>query len=106
MSVSSVRSRCRALFSDHIGTVGWVRTRSRSVPRSPAAPWPRHAPAAGGTYSRPPTWPDSIYGEASPGSGIDFTTILATIPAYSAGIITDGFGYGGYGQGGYGAAAG
>jgi hypothetical protein len=60
----------------------------------------------GGTYEAADLAGFHIYGEPSPGSGIDFTTILATIPAYSAGIITDGFGYGGYGQGGYGAAAG
>ena len=38
--------------------------------------------------------------------GIDYTTILATVPAYVAGIITDGFGYGGFGQGGFGQSAG
>jgi hypothetical protein len=47
-----------------------------------------------------------IYGEQFPGSGIDYATVLATVPAYIAGIITDGFGYGGFGQGGFGQAAG
>jgi hypothetical protein len=60
----------------------------------------------GGTYEADDLAGFHIYGEPTPGGGIDFTTILATIPAYTAGIITDGFGYGGYGQGGYGAAAG
>jgi hypothetical protein len=47
-----------------------------------------------------------IYRERTPGGGIDYTTILATVPAYVAGIITDGFGYGGFGQGGFGQSAG
>jgi hypothetical protein len=47
-----------------------------------------------------------IYGELSPGAGIDYTTVLATVPAYVAGIITEGFGYGGFGQGGFGQSAG
>jgi hypothetical protein len=60
----------------------------------------------GGTYEAADLVGFHLYGEHTPGGGIDFTTILSTIPAYTAGIITDGFGYGGYGQGGYGAAAG
>ena len=60
----------------------------------------------GGTYEAADLVGFHVYGEPTPGGGIDFTTMLSTIPAYTAGIITDGFGYGGYGQGGYGAAAG
>ena len=108
MSVSSVRSRCRAPFLGSTSVPsGRVRPRSPFGSTLPAAParavtlqW------LGGTYEAADLAGFHIYGEPSPGSGIDFTTILATIPAYSAGIITDGFGYGGYGQGGYGAAAG
>ena len=47
-----------------------------------------------------------VYGENSPGAGIDFTSIVAIVPAYTAGVITDGFGYGGFGDGGFGEAAG
>lgn len=46
-----------------------------------------------------------VYGESSPGGGINFATPLATVPAYPGGIITDGYGLGGFGQGGYGRAA-
>jgi hypothetical protein len=60
----------------------------------------------GGTYEAADLAGFHVYGEPTAGGGIDFTTILSTIPAYTAGIITDGFGYGGFGQGGYGAAAG
>jgi hypothetical protein len=60
----------------------------------------------GGTYLGADIAGFHVYGEETPGGGIDFTTILATVPAYVAGIITDGFGYGGFGQGGFGQSAG
>ena len=47
-----------------------------------------------------------VYGEHSPGGGIDYTTPLADIPAYTARIRTDGFGLGGFGSGGFGMVAG
>lgn len=47
-----------------------------------------------------------VYGEHAPGGGIDYTTPLADIPAYTARIVTDGFGLGGFGLGGFGMAAG
>jgi hypothetical protein len=60
----------------------------------------------GGTYEGADIAGFHVYGEHTPGGGIDFTTILTTIPAYIVGIITDGFGYGGFGQGGFGQSAG
>ena len=60
----------------------------------------------GGTFQDADIAGFHIYGEHTPGAGIDYTTILATVPAYVAGIITDGFGYGGFGQGGFGQSAG
>jgi hypothetical protein len=60
----------------------------------------------GGTYQGADIAGFHIYGETTPGGGIDYTTILATVPAYIAGIVTDGFGYGGFGQGGFGQSAG
>jgi hypothetical protein len=63
----------------------------------------------GGTYLDPSGSDDVtgflIYGEATPGGGIDYTTPLAEICAYPCGILTDGFGLGGFGQGGFGRAA-
>jgi hypothetical protein len=47
-----------------------------------------------------------VYGEHEAGAGIDYTNILGTIPAYTQGQVTDGYGYGGFGQGGFGEAAG
>jgi hypothetical protein len=47
-----------------------------------------------------------VYGERTPGGGIDYTTPLADIPAYTARIVTDGFGLGGFGSGGFGMVAG
>jgi hypothetical protein len=47
-----------------------------------------------------------IYSSDSPGGAIDYTTPLATITAYPAGITLDGFGFGGFGGGGFGQAPG
>jgi len=60
----------------------------------------------GGTYEGADIAGFHVYGEPSPGAGIDYTAILGTVPAYTAGIITDGYGYGGFGQGGFGESAG
>lgn len=46
-----------------------------------------------------------VYGETTAGGGINFATILATLPAYPGGVVTDGYGMGGYGHGGYGRSA-
>ena len=63
----------------------------------------------GGTYLDPTGNDDvvsfSVYGEHTPGGGIDYTTPQAEISAYPGGILTDGFGLGGFGQGGFGRAA-
>lgn len=85
-------------------------------PDSPTTSFASSLPAAprrtttlawlGGTFEGADLAGFHVYGEASPGGGIDYGTILATIPAYTAGIVTDGYGYGGYGQGGYGESAG
>jgi hypothetical protein len=63
----------------------------------------------GGSYLDPSGKDDvagfKVFGEPSPGAGIDYSQPLATIPAYPAGILCDGFGLGGFGQGGFGRAA-
>jgi hypothetical protein len=60
----------------------------------------------GGTFEGADISGFHVYGEEAPGSGIDYTSILATVPAYTAGIVTDGFGYGGFGEGGFGQSTG
>jgi hypothetical protein len=90
-----------------IGTVGTGDTQVDFA--SELAPAPaRQATLSwlGGTYEGVDIAGFHIYGEQTPGGGIDYTTILATVPAYIAGMITDGFGYGGFGQGGFGQSAG
>ncbi len=47
-----------------------------------------------------------VYGEVLPGDGIDYDTILATITAYPAGKVVDGWGLGGWGYGGWGMSPG
>jgi hypothetical protein len=59
----------------------------------------------GGTYEGADLVGFHVYGSAVAGGAIDYANVLATVPAYTAGVITDGYGYGGYGQGGYGEAA-
>jgi hypothetical protein len=60
----------------------------------------------GGTFESVDIAGFHIYGEGFPGGGIDYTDLLATVPAYVAGIITPEFGYGGFGQSGFGESAG
>ncbi len=43
-----------------------------------------------------------VYASSAPGGAVDYSTILATVPAYVQGFATDGYGQGGYGSGGYG----
>jgi hypothetical protein len=45
-----------------------------------------------------------VFASDEPGGAVDFTTPVATIPAYT-GTPTDGFGLGGFGDGGFGEAA-
>lgn len=65
----------------------------------------------GGTWEEPSP-PGSgldhfnVYGEATPGGGVNYATPLASIKAYLPGLETDGFGVGGFGEGGFGAATG
>jgi hypothetical protein len=90
-----------------IGTVDPADTQTNSQAELPPAA-ARQATLSwlGGTYLGVDIAGFHIYGEQTPGGGIDYTTILATVPAYIAGIITDGFGYGGFGQGGFGQSSG
>lgn len=46
-----------------------------------------------------------IYGARTAGGAIDGTYLLATVPAYPGGVITDGFGQGDFGRGGFGRSA-
>jgi hypothetical protein len=59
----------------------------------------------GGTYEGADLVGFHVYGEQIPGAGIDYVDPLASVQAYTAGIITDGFGYGGFGSGGFGAGS-
>jgi hypothetical protein len=73
----------------------------------PAAPKTRaELDWIGGTYEGADLAGFHVYGEPSPGAGINYGTPLATITAYPAGVFLDGFGMGGFGLGGFGAAAG
>jgi len=47
----------------------------------------------------------NVYLGDAPGGAVDYTRIVATVPAYSGHQILDGYGEGGYGEGGYGTSA-
>jgi hypothetical protein len=59
----------------------------------------------GGLYEGQDLVGFNVYGESTAGAGIDYTKILASVPAYTAEILTDGFGYGGFGLGAFGSAS-
>ena len=61
---------------------------------------------SGGSYLGASLAGFHVYGEATPGGGINYAAALATITAYPAGIDTSGFGMGAFGSGGFGAVAG
>ena len=58
-----------------------------------------------GTYKGTDLAGFHIYGADKPGGAIDYTTILADIAAYPAGIVTDGYGFGGFGARSFGQSA-
>jgi hypothetical protein len=90
-----------------IGTVSTANKMVSFGSSLPAAPL-REAELTwlGGTYEAADIGGFHVYGADAAGSPVDYGAVLATVPAYTAGIITDGFGYGGFGQGGFGEAAG
>jgi len=90
-----------------IGTVGFTQQGVSFASLLPPAPrLQAELTWLGGTFEAPDIAGFHIYGEVSPGGGINYTSVLATIPAYTAGIVTDGFGEGGFGEGGFGESAG
>jgi hypothetical protein len=90
-----------------IGTVASAEAQAHLQAALPPAPARQTTLSwLGGTFQGADIAGFHIYGEVTPGGGIDYTTVLTTIPAYVAGIITDGFGYGGFGQGGFSQSAG
>lgn len=90
-----------------IGTVGFTQKNTSFASLLPPAPLLQaELTWLGGTFEGPDIAGFHVYGEEAPGAGINYTNILATIPAYTAGIITDGYGYGGFGLGGFGEAPG
>ena len=90
-----------------IGTVSAANKQVSFASSLPAAP-DRSAELSwlGGTYQAADIAGFHVYGADSPGGAVNYTALLATVPAYTAGIVTDGFGYGGFGEGGFGEAAG
>lgn len=63
----------------------------------------------GGTYLDPSGEGDvagfRVYGEPSPGDGINYDKPIGDLPIGGDGVYFDGYGLGGYGEGGYGLAS-
>ncbi len=90
-----------------IGTVGPGEEQTDFSEALPPAPSRRARLSwLGGTFEGADIAGFRVYGESSPGGGIDYAIALADITAYPGGITTDGFGLGGFGLGGIGAVAG
>jgi hypothetical protein len=60
----------------------------------------------GGTFEDPDIAGFRVFGESTPGGGINSAGALADIAAYPGGIDTSGFGLGGFGTPGFGAVGG
>ncbi len=89
-----------------IGTVDSGEEQTSFVGSLPSAPTRRvQLTWQSGTYKGIDLAGYRVYGEPTPGGGIDFTSPLSDLTAYPAGILTDGFGLGGFGAGGWGQAA-
>lgn len=93
-----------------VGTVGPAEATTDFSAALPATPQNRARLSwLGGTYLTADGGDDlmgfRVYGEPTPGGGIDFTNPRTEIVAYPGGILNDGFGLGGFGQGGFGRSA-
>jgi len=96
----------KARASLHVGTVDAAEASldlSDSLPSTP--PDRVRLDWLGGTFLDPDISGFRVYGSSSPGGAVDYDSALADIPAYTMGVVTDGYGIGGYGQGTYGHAA-
>jgi hypothetical protein len=94
-----------------IGTVGPGEETTDFSSSLPAAPLDKALLQwLGGTYEDATGGDDiqgfRVYGESTPGGGINYSSPLADVTAYPNGLLTDGFGLGGFGQGGLGRSAG
>ncbi|MGO9463087.1 MAG: hypothetical protein ACLQIB_04410 [Isosphaeraceae bacterium] len=90
-----------------IGTVGFTQATIDFSSLVPPAPLLQAELSwLGGTFEAADIAGFHVYREEAPGSGIDYSEVLGTIAAYTANVVTDGFGYGGFGEGGWGEAAG
>jgi hypothetical protein len=90
-----------------IGNVGAANAQVNYLSALAAAPDRRVVLSwLGGTYEALDIAGFYVYGSDVAGGAVDYGKTLGTVPAYTAGIVTDGFGYGGFGYGGFGESAG
>jgi hypothetical protein len=89
-----------------IGTVGPGEQQTNFAADLPTAP-DLYAEIAwlGGTFEGADIAGFNVYGADGAGGAVDYSSVLSTVPAYTAGVINDGFGLGGFGEGGFGEAA-
>jgi hypothetical protein len=90
-----------------IGTVAGGNEQVDYASSLPATPARRaELTWTGGTFEDVDIAGFHVYGELTPGAGIQYGTALADITAYPQAITTDGFGLGGFGTGGFGQTGG
>jgi hypothetical protein len=91
-----------------VGRVGPHEGRADYSATIPAVAGPRRARITweGGTYLAGDIHEFLVYGEASPGGGVNYAAPLGRVLAYDKDPPLDGFGLGGFGSGGFGYAAG
>ncbi len=90
-----------------IGTVGAGLENLSQASSLPAGPTRRAKLTwVSGTYHGLDLAGFRVYGGTAPGGPVSFAAVLATITAYPAGIVLDGWGIGGFGGGGFGLSPG
>lgn len=90
-----------------IGTVSDGEQQTDFSASLPAAPANRvRLSWTGGSFEGSDLSSFRIYGESSPGSGVDYAAPLGEVSAHPGGIVLDGWNMGGWNQGGWGSSPG
>jgi hypothetical protein len=96
----------RARSTVHVGAVDPSEANVDLSGSLPATPPDRvRLDWLGGTFLASDIAGFSVYGSAVANGPVDYDTVLADVPAYAYGVVTDGWGMGGWDQGVWGHAA-
>jgi hypothetical protein len=98
----AARGRSRTIQVGAVGAGEGTADLSSSLPTAPTTGDRAKLTWYGGTYLSDTIAGFKIYRSATSGGAVSYTTPVATVAAYPAGIPTDGFGVGRFGGGGFG----